>query len=304
VDPLSRVRRGRSLHSTEVASMDVVMCVGSDDIAYLFPHALKLCRRNLPMCDTIHLVSPEPARVTQAIRDAGIDETRLELWHDEAILTPQEAALAGWLRQQIIKLRADSFCRTPEICCIGADTLILRPIGRSDIFYENEPIIYYNRYPYPNPHLEYERRRVASVANLLRAEPQISHLLGDFITDLTVFKAAYLSSLRTYLERKYGPSAFIAVAPHRTESFEDKQSFGEWTMYAVYVLDVLRAEVPVRNSRSRFVYQIHSAHDLADALPADTSIVHIVSKTFALDTIAKELAAHGLTFLVADCEAH
>jgi hypothetical protein len=274
--------------------MDLLMCVGPDDIDYLFRHALKLCRQNLEFCKTIHLVSPDPDRVADAVRDVEPTCSNIQFWRDDAVLTDDEATLPGWIRQQLIKLRADRFCSGPHICCLGADTLMLKTVRQFDLFHNNEPVLYYNRYTHPNRHLDYERDRVLSIAGLLGVQPRISHLLGDFIMDFTVFKSSYLAALRGYLESRVGRSPFVHAAPRRAASLEEKQKFGEWTLYAVFVLDVLRAQIPVRNSRGRFLAQVHSWRDLAELPVRDCTIVHVVPKRLEVEAVVARLRGQGI----------
>ncbi|MGO8536077.1 DUF6492 family protein, partial [Rhizobium ruizarguesonis] len=60
---------------------------------------------------------------------------------DNEWLSDSELELPGWLRQQIIKLRAFEFCRTEHFCNRGADTLLLRPIATTDLIDRREPVL-------------------------------------------------------------------------------------------------------------------------------------------------------------------
>ena len=72
--------------------------------------------------------------------------------------------------------------------------------------------------------------------------------------DLMIFEANHLRGLRTYLEELYGNRAFSQILPVSCSTLDAKSTFGEWTFYAVYILDVLRKAAgsklrqPVRSS--------------------------------------------------------
>jgi len=273
---------------------DLLMCVGPDDVHRLFPLALQLAATNLDFDGSVHLVGPDPDRITAIAKTIDCRGRRLFIHADQDVLPPAEASLAGWLRQQLIKLRADEVCQSRHIWCLGSDTLVVRPVQRTSVTRAGEPIIFYNRYRYPNPHLEYERRRVLSVARLLKVEPTTSYLLGDFIMDLTLFDRRHLMALRQYLARLYQNTSFADVLPTSIQTVAERRLFGEWTLYAVFVLDVLRFPAPVRNSGSRFVSQVHSEYDLVDDDAYGAAAIHFVSKAFEVKAIVAQLARRDL----------
>jgi len=55
-------------------------------------------------------------------------------------------------------------------------------------------------------------------------------------------------------------------------------------LYAVFLLDVLKIKMPVKNSRNRFIAQVHSAKEFA-AFHFDAHVVHFVDKSFDVPQI-------------------
>jgi hypothetical protein len=272
-------------------SVDVLMCVGSRDVDYLMPFSLKACLRNFTLLNNVVIVTCAKPAVLAALVDEGLRPSSrgITVLEDDDVLPERLHGWPGWYKQQVIKLHADRICSTPVVACLGADTILLRPLTRDHLFSGPTPILYYNRYPNTSVHLAYERQRVGNVARILQVEPVRSLSLGDFIMDLMLFETDRLVALRQHLSRLYGEGAFLRVLPKRCDTPEQKVAFGEWTLYAVFLLDVLGARVPIRNSRNRFIAQVHSERDFA-RFDFGAHVVHFVDKT--LDR-AKILAAMG-----------
>jgi len=111
--------------------------------------------------------------------------------------------------------------------------------------------------------------------------------------DLMVFEAKLLCCLRRDLRLRYGTRGLAAVLPKTCTTLEDKVRFGEYTLYAVYLLDVLRMPVPSRNSNSHFLAQVHSQTDLAN-FEFDSKVVHFVDKRFSMEYLKERLSVFGL----------
>jgi len=189
-----------------------------------------------------------------------------------------------WCRQQFIRLHADKICATPVVACLSADTITYKPLTQEDLFTGSTPTLFYNRYPNTSKHLDYERERVENIARILQVRPENSWIPGDFIMDLTLFESTRLRQLREYLETLYGENPFHAILPRDCEDIRQKATFGEWTLYAVFLLDVLKIKMPVKNSGNRFIAQVHSAKEFA-AFHFDAHVVHFVDKTFDVPQI-------------------
>lgn len=273
-------------------SFDLFMCVHERDIQLLFEIALRSYMLNFLPKRNLILISNNKPRLQEFLN-------RVDLAHiasvtsDTQWLTKQEQALPGWYRQQIIKLRAYEFCTSPYICSMGADTILLRPIEVEDLICNNRPVLYYNRYPNPNPHFAYEQQRVNSIAQILQVIPTTSSNYVDFILDLFCFERDFLISLHRYLQVLYGYNYFYAILKNRGSTLSDKMRFGEWTLYSVYVLDCLKANVCLRNSASKYLCQIHEERSLMD-YQFDSKVVHFVDKSVNVNYIQGQLVKRGL----------
>jgi len=275
------------------AKIDVLMCCGPVDVDYLFPFSLRCCLKQFAPLDRLTIVTPDKERVIDVVSSLGLSaDSRIRILHDDDVLPAPLREWPGWYRQQFIKLMADEICGTPFVACIGSDTVMLAPVTNHDLFDGEEPYLFFNRYPTPSPHLAYERRRVENVARLLRVEPRRSLPLGDFVMDFAIFPAERLAGLRRYVEAIYGERGIAAVVPRECDTLEQKAAFGEWSLHAVYVLDVLNMPVPLRNSCNQFVTQIHSRSDYA-SYRFDSRVVHFVSKSFDIGDIRAKLAQLG-----------
>lgn len=269
--------------------IDVLMCVGERDVRRLMAGSLQSCLAHFSMLNRIVVVTSAKADVLCVLDRLDFTRSRIEVLDDREVIPAGLLDWPGWCKQQYIRLHADLVCETPTIACLSADTLIFKPITREHLFLGPKPILFYNRYPHTTKHLLYERRRVENIARLLRVRPEHSWRLGDFIMDLTLFESGRLRELRRYLANLYGDEPFLRILPRRCDTLEEKTTFGEWTLYAVFMLDVLKARPPLRNSRNQFIAQVHSAKELAD-FPFDAHVVHFVDKSFDTTQILAKLA--------------
>jgi Family of unknown function (DUF6492) len=277
-----------------VPSIDVIICVAPSDIHYLFEFCLKSCLQNFTPLATIHVVTPTPSEVRAKLEQCNIPTDRIAVLGDSEVLSRPMMGLPGWLRQQLIKLHADRVCRSRHVCCIGADAVLLRRVTIDDLFEQGSSILYFNRYVLPSNHLHYERRRVEYVSRILQVKPKRSFLLGDFIMELMILDRQHLTGLRDHLARLYGPESFVGIVPAQCDSLLDKVKFGEWTLYAVYILDVMNERVPVRNADCKFMRHIHSNNDL-EWFQFDSSVAHFVDKSFDGTRLRRRFAALGIS---------
>jgi hypothetical protein len=278
------------------SAVDVLVCAGAADVHRLMPFSLKSCIRNFELLKNIVIVTSTKSDVLAEVDRHGLFSggVQIAVLEDREVLPEAMADWPGWYRQQVIRLHADQICGTPIVACLSADTVLLQPITKENLFSDGTPILYYNRYPHTSKHLAYERRRVENIARILQVEPRRSMPLGDFIMDFKLLESARLRELRAYLAILYGEEPFSQIMPRRCETLEQKAGFGEWTLYSVFLLDVLDATVPIQNSWNRFVAQIHSAREFAD-FHFDAQIVHFVDKSLDFSRIQFVLARYGLT---------
>ena len=269
------------------------MCVGPADLDRLFLYSLRSCVQRVADVDKVVIVTPCREQLLARLTSAGPLSVPIEVIEDCEALPRAYASLPGWCKQQAIKLHGDHLTGQAPFICLGADTVVLRSIELPDLFEGNTPILYYNRYHFDCAHLSYERKRVDAVARVLRVEPVRAREFGDFIMDLTVLDPAVLTGLRAYLEQLYGQDALTKVMPRTPENLAQKQTFGEWTLYAVFLLDVLGMEVPIRNSNSLHLAQVHSHREL-ERFGFDAKIVHFVSKAFNMSELASKFQSLGV----------
>jgi hypothetical protein len=75
----------------------------------------------------------------------------------------------------------------------------------------------------------------------------------------------------------------------RGTSALDKQTFGEFALYAVYALDVSHESISVRISQGTFLRQIHRERVLRE-FHFDSYIAHFVDKGFDVSFITEHLS--------------
>lgn len=276
-----------------MVSRDLLMCVGPLDIDRLFVHSLVSCCTNLPAINAIHLVTPNVAAVREKLTAAGKAPAPIHVYSDDDILAASADGLPGWSRQQAIKLRADEICRTPQIICVGADTVVLRPVTEDHLTLDGVPILYVGGSSTRSVHLDYERERLRRLAQLLEVTPKATAHHVDFVMDLFIFDAPMLRGLRDYLDARFGAPGLDKILPRLCETLEQRVAFGEWTLYALFALDICQAPLPIRGSNGVHLTQVHSERDLA-AFDFSARIAHFVSKQFDLQHVYNELATLGV----------
>lgn len=282
------------------SKIDVLICLNYLDLNELFLFSLKSCINKFKLLNNIYIVTNNKKLVVEYFKEAKLSNKNIIILKDEDVLYEMTSKLDGWYKQQIIKLNADKICSTDYVCCLSSDTIILREININHLFRNNKPIIYFNRYRHPSNHLVYERKRVENVAKILKTVPAKSYLLGDFILDFTLFDIKILKSLKEYLFDIYGNDFFVKIIKNDSIIVEYKGivenkgiNFGEWTLYAVFVLDVLKLDWPLKNSFCRYFNQIHNTFDLLNN-NFNEAIVHFVDKEIDIELIKDKLIQFNL----------
>lgn len=275
--------------------VNLFMCVHSRDFDGLLELSLRSVAAHYRPIGEVLLVTNDTAGLRARL--AGMTRyVEAAVEHDSAWLTRKEMQLHHWYRQQAIKLRSYRFWPDSAfVCSLGADTVILRPISHRALLRGDSAFLYYNRHPAPSTqwYLEYERARVVHVARLLGTRPDRSWRYGDFIFDLHCFDCGYLRLLEEHLVGRFGAESVWGRLAGVEPTHEDLGTFGEFTMYACFVLDVLRAAPPVRRSAGRHLRQIHSPRALA-RFRWDARVVHVVDKGLPRSSIEELMRAHGL----------
>lgn len=288
-----------------VGPIDTFVCVHARDLGPLFAATLESHRRHFRPGGGLLLICNDLPRLRDFVARHGL-EGRAALGTDVEWLSRRELALPGWYRQQVIKLRAHRFCATPRFCCLGADTLLLGDITADDfVTGDGRPVLYYSRATslaqaalgLEPLRRRYERGRVDHVARILGVEPRRARRYADFINDLFPFERDALEGLNAHLERRYGPEPYAALLGALGDGRPDtnpfgnwtQNRFGEWTLYSVYVLDLLGAAVALRNAADGYLQQVHSARQLR-LTRLDARVVHLVAKERDLGAVVAKIA--------------
>jgi len=279
--------------------VNLFMCVHSRDFDRLLELSLRSVAAHYGPIGDLLLITNDTAGLRARLAGMpGYGGASIE--HDSSWLTREEMRLHHWYRQQAIKLR--SFRFWPEsafVCSLGADTVILRPISHRAILQSSSrgrsAILYYNRHPDPGTdwHLDYERTRLMHVSRLLGTRPHRSWRYADFIFDFHCFDCGYLRLLDEYLVARFGRGSVWSRLAGVEPTPQDLQTFGEFTMYACFLLDVLQADPPVRKSGAHYLQQVHTARALA-RFRWDARVVHFVDKQLPRELIEQLMQAHGL----------
>lgn len=278
-------------------AIDTFICVHHRDVGYLLELVLRGYHANFCPKGRLVMITNDVPLLKAFIDQTGLG-TEAVLTDDKDWLSHDEQALPGWYRQQLIKLRSYQFCMTPNFCNLGADTVLLQPIEYSDLVDDDFPVLYYTRHRFPNAHLRFEQERVQHVARILQIEPTRAMQYVDFINDLFCFNREALTGLNDYLGSIYGAEPYIQLLKGLDDESDNRNKFGEWTLYSLYLLDILKKDVMMRNSRDGFLYQAHSKLALR-MFRFNTKVAHFVGKDFDVDFINRQIARHAPDLLAA-----
>lgn len=274
---------------SQTQTIDAFICVHSRDVGYLLETVLRSYEANFVPKGQLTLITNDPPVLREFLQRTGVAQGAM-VTADGDWLTQDEMALPGWFRQQIIKLRSYEFCRTENFCNLGADTILLQPITERDLIDANGfPILYYTRHRWPNAHFRYEKGRVAAIGEILGTKPIHAEKYVDFINDLFGFNRKALLSLNAFLAQRYGSEPYVSLLQNLRDTNANRNKFGEWTLYSVYLLDILHHSVTLRNTRPTYLHQVHSKFALR-LYPFNTKIAHFVGKDFNVDYIQQRIA--------------
>lgn len=267
--------------SAESSKVDVLMCVGSRDVDGLFMDSLRSCSKYFPLLSHLYIVTSSKNLVQEKIKSLEIHKN-ITVLADEEVLDPFLHQEDGWYKQQIIKLEAFKVCKTRFVACLSSDTLLLQTVGRENLFSSSGlPILYHRNYDNPSPHYDYEKLRMQAIEKILQMPLQRSGELIDFILDFTLWDTQVLEMLKQYLIGLYGAQVFKMISPGKCYNLAGKRKFGEWSLYAAFVLDVLQAKVEVKGFDEDYFFQVHSQKEL-NRFEYNSKIVHFVSKDLIL----------------------
>lgn len=271
---------------------DTFVCVHSRDVGYLLELVLRSYEVNFLPKGRLILISNDLTSLKAFVDEIGL-KTPVTLYEDKDWLSEEEMKLPGWYKQQLIKLRSYKFCDTENFCNLGADTVLLQPITESDLIDNGFPILYYTHHLLPDNHLRYERGRVGYIGEMLKVEPTNASRYVDFINDLFCFNRDSLMSLDAYLKQLYGDNAYVNMLKGLDDRIENRNKFGEWTLYSVYLLDKLRKQITMRETGNGYLHQVHSNLSLR-MFRFNTKVAHFVSKNLDVDYIKRQIAKRNL----------
>lgn len=272
-------------------TLDTFLCVHHRDVDYLLETVLRSYQANFRPKNRLFLITNDTGHLKQFLDRIGmVDEVILTA--DQDWLSKKEMQLPGWYRQQLIKLRAYEFCETKNFCNLGADTVLLQPIEYHDLVDGDFPVLYYTQHMLPDQHVRYERERLAHVGRILQVEPTNALRYVDFINDLFCFNREALMNLNSYLDKLYGDDPYVHLLSQLDDALENRNKFGEWSLYSVYLLDVLQKQITLRNTRPDFLYQVHSKFSFY-FYRFNTKVVHFVSKELDVERIKQQVARHS-----------
>lgn len=278
------------MNDPSTPALDTFVCVHSRDVGYLLEAVLRSYDVHFMPKARLILITNDAPHLRGFLNRTGVGQGAI-VTSDGEWLSEREMALPGWFRQQIIKLRSYEFCQTDNFCNLGADTILLQPIYASDLIDGDFPILYYTRHRLPNPHFRYEQERIQHIARILRVDPVNARRYVDFINDLFSFNRTALTGLNELLRERYGDEPYVTLLEGMADSNQNRNKFGEWTLYSVYLLDYLQRRVTLRNTRPTFLHQVHSKLAL-HLYPFNTKVAHFVGKDFDVDYIEQQIAHH------------
>ncbi|HEV7299859.1 MAG TPA: DUF6492 family protein [Tepidisphaeraceae bacterium] len=272
-------------HNAE--AIDTFMCVHSSDVPYLLELAVRSWRINFRPKGRLYLICNQRHPIQNFVDRNDLSDVAV-ISTDADWLSAKELSLHGWYRQQLIKLRAYRICSTANFCNLGADTILLRAIELDDLLVDGYPIAYYTARPrtIADPHYRYELFRTLSLARILRTLPTRTLRHVDFIADLFTFNRADLMALDDRMTALHGADAYHALLHRYGTSARNHKRFGEWTLYTMFVLDVLRRQPVLRDMSRGFLRQAHSQSAL-QRMSLDVSVLHVASKQCDVDVVAR-----------------
>jgi len=272
----------------ENEKIDVLICVAEGDLGDIYEYCIYACMKNFKPLNHLYVVSPNSEKTKRFHIDRGLFVEKIKFLDDVDVISQACNHYPGWYKQQMIKLRADSICSTRFICCLGSDAIILKPVYYDMLIKDEKAYLYYNRYRMPSIHLEYERTRLDNISKILQTTPKRSYMIGDFIMELMIFDRIYLNELMAHLYDLHGSEFFDKYANNIYANLQQKTMFGEWSLYSVFVLDVLKEQVPLKNANNQYMTHLHSPADLKD-YDYSSVVAHFVDKNFDKNEISARL---------------
>ena len=269
--------------------ISILICVSEKDLSYLFESAVDSCFKRINFANNVYIVTPEPSKINHNIyRQASKHNKTVTVLKDSDILSKSEQRLCGWGKQQIIKLRSYLFCNNEYVLNVGADTVILKDLNLSDFYDNSRIVIQYRKHKLLDKHYLYEIDRVKSVYRIFKIDSKINNATTrDYIFDVFLFRCDVLRKLEEYFIKRNGRYGYVKLFPKIVNNFVDMGKVGEWTLYCIFVIEILKLDYVFRDGTKK-VRQIHSKRELEKYDYSDTA-VHFVRSDFDKDFIIKNI---------------
>jgi hypothetical protein len=86
-------------------------------------------------------------------------------------------------------------------------------------------------------------------------------------------------SLDSYIQKRHGKNGYLKILTALRNRTLGGPTFGEWTLYCTYLLDVLEVRPPMREMGAGFLTQLHDEAAL-DRYRFDSDVAHFAHKAF------------------------
>jgi hypothetical protein len=258
-------------------STSILICVSTSDINYLFSKTITSVLKYVNFAQYIYIVTPDPCIIKKEISKIDISNVTIRIIPDSEVLTEKELMLPGWCKQQIIKLRSYTFCKTDYIFSVGADVVIVDNINFSDFYSEHSIILHYRNHETVDKHLLFEIERVRNIYNLLGIKSDLSYE-KDYIFDLFLFDCKILKKMEDYFIDNFG--GYSNIFPKQVYSYDDMVNIGEWSLYCVFIIELSKYTFRLVEG-GNIIEQVHSRKDIINN-SLKSKAVHFVDNSFDL----------------------
>ena len=268
-----------------ISKVSICYLVSDKDASYLFIKSIKSAIRYIKFIDEIKIIAQNRQKISTLLFESCIEFANLSVIDEIEFLSINERNLCGWSKQQILKLKADQYTQNDNILVIGADVIIFKELNYFELISNKHELFFFRKHNKRNNHFDYESNRVKKIREILNIQNKLISDI-DFIFDIFIFKSNILKLLRTYLSEIYGVDYFVHIFPQTVYSIEDKKSIGEWTMYVLFVTEVITLPNKIVNG-NYFLDQVHSINDFNEISTKKNipKAIHFVSKSFNIEQL-------------------
>lgn len=265
------------------------MCIGPQDFEGLWIESLLSCVKFFPLLAAFYIVTPCKNQFIETLKHLKIHK-KINVLSDEEVLDSHLHKEEGWYKQQLIKLESFKICSSRFVACLSSDTLLLQTLDHKTLFSsQGLPVLFYCQGEQASKHYCYEQCRLENIEKIFQVKLERARSFTNFILDFTIWDTEILKQLKTHLIQLYGPEVFKIIGPGKCDTLAKKTSFGEWTLYAAFVLDIIQAKnIEVKGFNEDYFFQVHSQKDLL-RFNYQSKIVHFVDKNIDIQGIKSDL---------------